>query len=142
MSPTKAPTNETVSEKLAEKVLDNLVKQDDVNLSKAGKADIQAEVVKQTSQVIMNQSNSEPWYLSTVTWGAVLTVIFSLLEVLGYSIAEEDKSALISNVTEIIKAIGPILTAITGVIVWWGRWRAKRGLTVLSGTGTGDGTGK
>lgn len=144
MSPTQVEASaqsEKAADQIVDRVLTNMAQDPEVNLSKAGKVDIQAAVTDEISKVVLNQTNSEPWYLSTVTWGAIFTLFFSALGVFGWVISAEDQEAITKSISTIVQAAGPILTAVSGLIVWWGRWRAKKGLTVLSGTGTGTGKG-
>lgn len=126
------PTTTLAAEHIANKVLDKLVADPKVNLAESGKQDIKDEVVAATERVIVNQTNQEPWYLSVVTWGSILAMIFGVLGTFGYAVAAEDQASIIHNVTEILKAIGPIAAALGGLIAWWGRWRAKQGLMVLT----------
>lgn len=124
-------TTTQAAEHIANRVLDKLVADPEVNLSEAGSQEIRDEVVKATQAVVMNQANQEPWYLSAVTWGSILAMLFGLLAVFGYAVEPADQASIVHNVTEILKAVGPLVAAIGGLIAWWGRWRAKGGLVEL-----------
>lgn len=126
-------TTTQAAEHIAERVLDKLVADPKINLTEAGSKEIKDEVVKATQAVVVNQANQEPWYLSVVTWGSILAMAFGVLAAFGYAVEPADQASIIHNVTEILKAVGPVVAAVGGLIAWWGRWRAKGGLVALFG---------
>ena len=81
------------------------------------------EVAKRAAEaaapVLVNATNSEPWYQSRVTWGALVSIGTGLATLFGFVIAPED--------AEVILAVGAAGgTVVGGLVTLWGRWKAKK----------------
>lgn len=124
------PTVKATATVIVDKVLTNMVKDPDVNLSKSGKEDIKAAVVKETTAVIMNQTNQEPWYQSRIIVGQYATLIVTVLGLLGYAIEPEFKEEIIGAVISVGALVNPLWTL-------YARIFAKKPMTIL-GTGSGQ----
>lgn len=85
---------------------------------------LQQIVAKETAAVIMNQTNQEPWYKSTIIVTQYVTLIASLLGLLGVVMEPELKQAIIAAVLAIGALVSPLVTL-------WARIRAKKGLIVV-----------
>lgn len=79
------------------------------------------KVAKEVAPVIVNQTNQEPWYQSRVTWGAIIAALAGILGLFGYTLPEEMQGKIL----DAIVAAGPLIAA---VVVWYGRWMAKKPL--------------
>jgi hypothetical protein len=79
------------------------------------------KVTEEVAQVIVNQTNQEPWYQSRVTWGAILAALAGILGIFGYALPEEMQGRIV----DVIVAAGPLVSAL---IVLYGRWVAKKPL--------------
>lgn len=78
-------------------------------------------VTKEIAKVVINQTNQEPWYQSRVTWGAIIAGISGLAGIAGFTLDGDDQA-------QIVNAVVGIVSAVAGIIVWYGRWRAKKPL--------------
>lgn len=121
---TPQQTSTTAAETIANTVLDNLVQDPNVNLTNATKGDIKAEVIRETTAVVMNQTNTEPWYQSRITVSQYVTLIATLLGIFGYAVAPELRDQIIGAVLAIGMLINPLVTL-------WARWFAKKPMTIL-----------
>lgn len=77
---------------------------------------------------ILNSTNSEPWYQSRVTWGALLSLVGIILGLLGINFD-------VTKQTMVAALCVPLAGA---AITLYGRWKAKHplGMTAASPTGT------
>lgn len=82
---------------------------------------ISSSVNAAVAPLIVNATNSEPWYQSHVTIGAIVSIAIPLLSLVGV------KADIITpdQLTSIITAAGVV---VGGVITLYGRWVAKRPL--------------
>lgn len=78
-------------------------------------------VTEKIEPLIRHQTNSEAWYQSRVTIGAIISIASGVAALFGYVIAPQD----LELITTSIIAIGP---AVGGIITIYGRWRAKKPL--------------
>lgn len=70
--------------------------------------------------VVLNETNSEPWYQSRVTIGALVALVTPLASLLLKQQIDADAQR---QVVDLIVAAGPVIGA---AIALWGRWgRAK-----------------
>lgn len=76
-------------------------------------------VIEQVAPSVLHANNQEPWYQSRVTWGAIIAVGASIAGIAGYSVGLEDQAAIVNGAVAITSGIG-------GLIVWYGRWRARK----------------
>ncbi|WEK48511.1 MAG: hypothetical protein P0Y66_11780 [Candidatus Kaistia colombiensis] len=68
---------------------------------------------------VIHAANAEPWYVSRVTWGAIIAALAPILGlVLGHAISAEDQASL----GQIAVAIGTLVGA---GLTLYGRWRAR-----------------
>jgi hypothetical protein len=63
-------------------------------------------------------SNAEPWYLSRVTWGALVTLATPLLAWAGWTLEPDDREAIVTAAL----LVGP---ALGGCLTLYGRWAAQ-----------------
>lgn len=83
-------------------------------------AELERAVAREVAPLVEHATNTEPWYLSRVTWGAVVAGVSPLLGlVLGAAPTLEEQSRL----AEIGAAAGTILGA---GLALYGRWLARR----------------
>lgn len=74
-------------------------------------------VTKEVSAVVVNQTNQEPFYQSTVTIGALITIIGG-----GYGFILNFTDGTIPDGTEFTAMITPLIGA---VVTLYGRWIRK-----------------
>lgn len=68
---------------------------------------------------VIHVSNGEPWYVSRVTWGAIIAALTPILGlILGHAISSEDQASL----GQIAVAIGTLAGA---GLTLYGRWMAR-----------------
>lgn len=82
---------------------------------------VASNVLTQVAPVVAHLTNSEPWYQSRVTLGAIIAAAAGLFGVFGYAFPAETQGKVI----ELIVALGPV---IGGAIALYGRWVAKKPL--------------
>lgn len=68
---------------------------------------------------VRHATNTEPWYQSRVTWGAIVSTAVPILALLGVATDAIDKDTAVS----VGVALG---TAIGGALTLYGRWRATK----------------
>lgn len=78
--------------------------------------------VKGAAEVIINQTNNEPWYQSTVTIGALVTLLTA-----GYAFAWNIVRDGLPPPADFATQIGPIVGA---SVTLYGRWFALRPLPI------------
>ena len=83
-------------------------------------AEIVSAVAKDAAKVIINQTNNEPWYQSTVTIGALVTLVTA-----GYAFGWNISKAGLPEPTDFATQIGPIIGAF---VTLYGRWIATKPL--------------
>ncbi|KAA0970790.1 hypothetical protein FPY71_09960 [Aureimonas fodinaquatilis] len=71
--------------------------------------------------IIQHVTNTEPWWRSRVTLGALLALFSGVAGTMGYVMPDE----LRGEVLELLVAAGPV---IGGIVALWGRWVAKQPL--------------
>jgi len=96
-----------------------VLKQPSVPVDNADANQVAAAVTKEVAPMIVNATNSEPWYQSRVTWGAILSIASAGLAVFGITIDEGTRAELVTLILAAIPVIG-------GAITLWGRWIAKK----------------
>jgi len=79
----------------------------------------QNPVVKEIVAKATHATNSEPWYQSRVTIGALVSMGAGAAGLFGFAVSPEDAEAIIG----ITMAAG---TAVGGAITLYGRWVAKK----------------
>jgi hypothetical protein len=76
-------------------------------------------VTREVTPIVENATNSEPWYRSRVTWGAIASIVLPLLGAFGVRSDIIDADQFV--------ALGLALgTAAGGLLTLYGRWKAKR----------------
>lgn len=78
-------------------------------------------VVREIAPMVQHATNTEPWYQSRVTWGALVSIGAGVLALFGIVLTPEDTALIIGLATSIGTAAGGILTL-------WGRWKARKPL--------------
>ena len=78
-------------------------------------------VLATTAPVVAHITNTEPWYQSRVTLGAVLAAAAGVLGAFGYAFPEDVQGKIV----DLIVALGPV---IGGALALYGRWVAKKPL--------------
>lgn len=81
---------------------------------------VRAEVVQRVAAdpVIQHVTNTEPWYRSRVTWGALVTLATPLLAWAGWTLGPDDREAIVTAAL----LVGP---AVGGCLTLYGRWAAR-----------------
>jgi hypothetical protein len=82
---------------------------------------VTSKVLTEVAPIVAHATNSEPWYQSRVTLGALLAAIAGILGLFGYAFPEEVQGKVIDLVLASTPLIGAALTL-------YGRWFAKRPL--------------
>lgn len=75
-----------------------------------------------TDQVLpglQHATNTEPWYQSRVTWGALGAIVLPLL---GYAGITSD----ILSLNDFIVGGMTLASVISGAVTLWGRWKARK----------------
>ena len=78
-------------------------------------------VERSTAPVVAHITNTEPWYQSRVTLGAILAAAAGVVGAFGYAFPEDVQG----KVVDLIVALGPV---IGGALALYGRWAAKKPL--------------
>jgi hypothetical protein len=76
-------------------------------------------VTDNVTAAVQHATNTEPWYQSRVTWGAIIAVGGGLAGIAGYSVDVDDQAQIVNGIVGLTTAVG-------GLIAWYGRWRAKK----------------
>lgn len=118
---------EAMAEKIATKAVDQLVDSPKVDINKADKKEIMPELKKELTDVIMNQTNQEPWYQSRILLTQYGGLIVSILAVLGIAIEPDHVEKIIAAWLAVAALIQPALTI-------WARLFSKKPLTILGGS--------
>jgi hypothetical protein len=116
----RASVKRSVKEKVAEAVIET-VQRPDVDSSVNAASEITEAVTDNVLPQVVHATNSEPWYQSRVTIGAIIIILSRLLAHFGYAIPEELHGAVL----DLIIAFGPYIGA---VFALWGRWVARKPL--------------
>lgn len=84
-------------------------------------ADIGKEIAARVAAdpVVQHVTNSEPWYRSRVTWGAIISIATPVLGMAGVALAPEDREAIITAAL----LLGP---AVGGLVSLYGRWVSRK----------------
>lgn len=78
-------------------------------------------VEAKVAPIVAHVTNSEPWYQSRVTLGAILAAAAGVLGLFGYAFPSEAQG----KVLDLVIALAPI---IGGGFALYGRWAAKKPL--------------
>lgn len=76
-------------------------------------------IAQAVAPIIAHATNSEPWYQSRVTWGAILAALAGVLGLFGV-VFDIDAQG---RVLDLVIALGPVIGA---GIALYGRWAAKK----------------
>lgn len=74
---------------------------------------------KEVNSRVDHLTNSEPWYQSRVTWGAIISILFAVLPVVGVQLDWIDRD----TATNIGLALGG---AVGGLVTLWGRYVSQK----------------
>lgn len=82
-----------------------------------GKFSVPTQAVQETAQVVINQTNNEPWFQSRVTLGSFGGILGAL--------------AVIANMfanggVDVVELSGALATLIGAGVALYGRWAAKK----------------
>ncbi len=91
------------------------------NATRADARTIIDAVEATTAPVVAHITNTEPWYQSRVTLGAILAAAAGVVGAFGYAFPEDVQGKIV----DLIVALGPV---IGGAIALYGRWVAKKPL--------------
>lgn len=82
---------------------------------------ISNDVINAVAPIVAHATNTEPWYQSRVTWGAVASIALPLLGLAGVGSDVIDADTIVT----LGLALG---TVAGGVLTLYGRWKAKKPL--------------
>lgn len=95
------------------------------NSMKPEEAGVVAEQIKgglvdalKRDPAVVNATNNEPWYQSTVTWGSLVAMASGAAAIAGVSFGPEDQALAVAALSGFGAAAGAVISLI-------GRWRAK-----------------
>lgn len=80
---------------------------------------VASKVLTEVAPIVAHVTNTEPWYQSRVTWGAIIAVAGPLLSVLGVSSDILDPDLAVSISTAVVSVVG-------GALTLYGRWKARK----------------
>lgn len=104
---------------IGEKIFDKLVKDPAVPVAPSDRIVVQPTIEKavkeEVAPVIQDLTNTEPWYKSNVTLGAIASMLSGVLALLGYSIGAEELLPILIGIGFVV---GPIWTL-------YGRWAGR-----------------
>lgn len=80
-------------------------------------------ITEAVAPIIVHATNNEPWYLSRVTWGALLSAVGATSALVGYPIAEEMQSRIL-EVIALWTTFGGLIAG--PALTLYGRWKAKK----------------
>ena len=106
---------EVIFGQVFDKVLET-VKKDSVPVSSGAERAVAQAVTEKIAPIVVNASNSEPWYQSRVILGALVGIVGSLLGALGIALDEETRQQIIVIIPVVISTAGS-LYALYGRIV-------------------------
>lgn len=82
---------------------------------------VTAAVAAEVAPVLINATNSEPWYQSRVTWGVILAAAGTLAKpFIGDLPIDESQTA------DIVAALATLGQVVGFVLTLYGRWKAKK----------------
>lgn len=79
---------------------------------------ISASVIAAVVPAILSATNNEPWWQSRVTWGAILSLVASILAIFGVAFPSELQGQVLTAIMAAVPLIG-------GLVTLYGRWAAK-----------------
>ncbi len=91
------------------------------NTPMSSRRQITQEVVRELTPMVQHATNTEPWFQSRVTIGALISIGTGMLALFGIVLTPEDTALIIGVATSVGTAIG-------GAITLYGRWKAKKPL--------------
>jgi len=97
------------------------VASDTTDATRKDTMEITNAVVDEIGPVVAHVTNTEPWYQSRVTLGAILTAVAGVVGIFGYAFPAEVQGKVI----EATIALAPLVGA---AITLYGRWVAKKPL--------------
>lgn len=80
-------------------------------------------VVKEILPAVAHATNTEPWYQSRVTWGAIGAIVLPLIGFFGVT------SDIIS-LDEFVVGGMALGSAVSGALTLYGRWKARKPIGV------------
>lgn len=98
-----------------EKVLDTVSKPS-VPVTKSDERVVAQAITKELAPIVVNASNSEPWWQSRVILGALVAIVSSIAGAVGIVIDEDTRQQFITLVPVVISTAGAIY-ALYGRIV-------------------------
>lgn len=101
---------------IADKVLDRLIASPQTTVTPAEAPAVRQEVAEAVAPVIEHLTNSEPWYRSRVTIGALTSIAAGVCQLLGWAVDMETLAVFVSTA----------LAIAGGLLAWYGRWKARK----------------
>lgn len=103
---------------IAARIADRLAQTPAVPVDSRDKPVVQQQVAKELKPVLEHLTNSEPWFRSRVTWGAIFAILGGIASI---------GTMLANGVPLSFETYGPPLGSIGGGIgTLWGRWAARK----------------
>lgn len=99
----------------------NAAKSANTSVTERDAGPIATMVANEVVPLVEHATNSEPWYQSRVTLGALLAAASGIAGIFGYTFGIDDQA----RVVDLILALGPVIGA---ALALYGRWAAKKPL--------------
>lgn len=120
---------QVAAEILADKVVNAAVASTDLpGITHATKAEVKEALVEETTQVVINQLNQEPWYQSRILVTQYITLAVTLLGVFGYVVTPEYRDQIIAAILAVGAVVTPLITIAARL---WG----KKPMTLFKNAG-------
>lgn len=113
------PTVESVVRDAIVKGVSKAAADPHVSTESADIGKVTSKVLTEVAPIVAHATNSEPWYKSRVTLGAILAAAAGVLGVFGYAFPSEVQGKII----DLVISLGPV---IGGALTLYGRWVAKK----------------
>ncbi len=82
---------------------------------------VASNILTEVVPIVAHATNNEPWWQSRVTWGAILSIVATILGIFGLTFPAELQGQVLTAIMAAIPLVGGIVTLI-------GRWVAKKPL--------------
>lgn len=90
------------------------------------KAELKEVLKAETTTVVTNQLNQEPWYKSTILVTQYVSSVIFILGIAGIVVEPQLKDEIVAGILAVSSVLAPIITI-------WARVKAKKGLLAFFG---------